>query len=139
VNTINEDDLKDHSYWLRWSINAGLATDAVKNTLYSYGYLAHKDVKAAEVAIDISIKVVTYKLYFPKKVYVAHHKYHRLMQSGGIIDLWRAKRLLKRYGNLEINNVLKDFVSKLCGPEWTTVLQIGLEEDFVENGGEEKA
>jgi hypothetical protein len=46
---------------------------------------------------------------------------------------------VKKYGNLEINNVLKDFVFKLCGPEWTTVLQIGLEEDFVEGGGEEKA
>jgi len=137
--SIREEDLKDPSYWLKWSINAGLATDAVKNSLYSYGYLSHKDVKAAEVVINVESKQVDYKLYLPKKTHASYFKYHELMKSGGIIDLWRAKRLLKRYGNLEIHNVLMDFVSKLCGSDWATTVYIGLEEDFVEDGGEETA
>lgn len=137
--SIKEDDLKDPTYWLRWSINSGLATEVVKDTLYSYAYLCHKDVKAAEVAIDIENKRISYKLYLPKKTVVAYHKYHELVASAGIIDLWRAKRIIKKYGNLEIKRVLTDFVSKLCGAEWAVSMSMRHEEDFVEDRGEDEA
>jgi hypothetical protein len=129
--TISEKDLGDPSYFMRWSINAGLATDRTNNTLYSYAYLCHKEVKAADVAIDIANKTITYKIYMPAKVVKAYYRYHRLVKSGGIIDLWRARRAVRKYGNLEIHKVLSDFVSKLCGPEWNTVLEIETEETYV--------
>jgi hypothetical protein len=137
--SIKEEDLKDPVYWLRWSINAGLVTDVVKDTLYSYGYLSHKDVKASDVAIDISIKKVHYILFVPKKTLKAYTKYHDLIESSGIIDLWRAKRLLRKHGNLDIHRILQDFVSRLCGHGWTTTMDVKAEEEFVENAGEETA
>lgn len=135
--TISEKDLNDPSYFMRWSINAGLLNDKINNTLYSYAYLCHKDVKAADVAIDVVNKKVSYVVFLPKSVFKAYHRYHRLVKSGGIIDLWRARRAVKKFGNLEIYRLLSDFVGKLCGSGWTVDLIINEEGDYVERPGEE--
>lgn len=136
--SVNEEDLKDPTYWIRWSINSGLMVDLAKDSLYSYAYLCHKDVKAAEISINISTKTVDYTIYLPLKTLNAYNKYNRLINSDGIISLWRAKRLIKKYGNLEVKRVLSDFVNKLCGPEWTIKLIVKNERDYVEPRGDEQ-
>jgi hypothetical protein len=136
--TISEDDLKNPVYWIRWSINSGLMTDQAKDSLYGYAYLTHQEVKSAEVSIDIATKKVMYDLYVSEQLYSAIGKYRRLMRSEGIISLWRVRRLMRRYGNLELGNVLADFVKKLCGNDWQTFVNIKSEVDYVDSKGDGK-
>lgn len=136
--TISEDELKNPIYWIRWSINSGLMTDQAKDSLYGYAYLAHQEVKSAEVSIDIAAKKVIYNLYVSKRLYSAIVKYRKLINSEGIINLWRVRRLIRRYGNLELGNVLADFVGKLCGSDWQTFVNIKSEVDYVDSKGDGK-
>ena len=129
--TVSEADLKNPLHWIRWSLNAGIMTDQIKDTLYGYAYLIHPDIKAAEVSIDLTVKAVDYKVYVSKKIYGCITAYRSNVQSGGIIALWKARRLVKKHGNLELEKVLKDFVNRFCGPGWSTNLTIDIDSNYV--------
>jgi hypothetical protein len=129
--TITENDLKNPLHWIRWSLNAGIITDQIKDTLYGYAYLIHLDIRAAEVSIDANTKTINYKVYLSKKLDKAIKAYRSNLQSGGIIALWKAKRLVKKHGNLELEKVLKDFVDRFCGPGWTIVLTTDVEVNYI--------
>ena len=128
---MSENDFKNPLHWIRWLLNAGIITDQIKDTLYGYAYLIHPEIKAAEVSIDVNTKIISYKIYLSKKLHNAISAYRNNLHSGGIIALWRAKRLVKKHGNLELEKVLKDFVNRFCGQGWNTVLTTDVEVHYV--------
>ena len=136
--TISENDLKDPLYWTRWSMNSGLFTQKAKDTLYGYAYLAHQEVKAAEVSIDVQSKTVVYSLYLSKRLFSAVEVFRVCVKSGGIINLWRARRKVRKFGNLEFDKILSEFVSKLCGADWKTITTIRPEDEYVDAGRDEQ-
>lgn len=121
---IAESDLRDPLYWIRWSLNSGLITDQIKDSLFGIAYLAHTNVKSAELDIDVTSKKVSYTLYISSNLHKAIVKYKTYIQSGGIIALWRARRLLKKHGNLELESIIVDFVSRYCGFGWSSSVTI---------------
>lgn len=124
---ISEKQLSDPLYWTRWSINSGLFTEKTNNLLYGYAYLAHSEVQSAEVSVDLKGKRISYKLMISKKLTKAIVKYNRLRQATGIIELWFLRRLVRKFGNLDLEAILSDFVSNLCGPDWSTNVSIEME------------
>jgi hypothetical protein len=133
---MNEEKITEIMDHIRWTLNNGIVTDIVKNNLYMYGSLAHKDVKALEVAIDPSTKTVDYKIYGPKSMLDVITRYYSMRDRNGIFDLWRLKRLLKKQGNLDIDRILNAFVKDLCGPGWRATYQLKNISEYVEEPNE---
>jgi hypothetical protein len=106
----------------RWLMNNGLFTDNMKDTLFLYGSIANKHITAVELTVNIEDKSIEYHLYAPNKLHVAYNKYNMLKTKKSLLAIWRIKRLLTKYGNLEISNILDSFVKTYCGPSWRTVV-----------------
>ena len=102
----------------RWLLNNGLFTDATKDNLHLYGAIVNKNITAVEVVVDTNTKHIKYTLYVPQKLIMAYNRYMDLRGSGSVFNMWRIRRLLKRYGNLEIARMLNGFVKTYCGPTW---------------------
>jgi len=132
--TIKIEEHLDHQ---RWLINNGLINDFHKDTLYLYGSLIHKDVKAVELQISPELRRLDYKVYVSSSLLKSYNLFNELKNSSSIIDLWRVKRLLKTNGNLNFVHILKEFVHAYCGPKWEIGLSIedfkNYEDDFKQN------
>lgn len=111
----------------RWLINNGLFSEPVKNQLFTYGTLAHPDVRAVELDIDVEGKELHYKIYLPKRLLDKVEKYKKLSKSTGFWGLRRFKRFLKKEGDLNFENIVQGFITDYCGPGWQVNIEI---EDF---------
>jgi hypothetical protein len=119
----------------RWLLNSGLVPDAVKNNLFMYGSLVHKDVQAVEVKINVEEKMVDYIIYVTNDLLKKVEKYRELIHSQTLYDMYRFKRLLKKEGRLDFSQVLTSFVADYCGPKWratATVLSFDAYVDSLE-------
>jgi len=133
---MNEEKITEIMDHIRWTLNNGIVTDIVKNNLYMYGSLAHKDVKALEVAIDPSTKIVDYVIYGPESMLDTVTRYYSMRDKTGLFNLWRLRRLLKKQGNLDIDRILNGFVKDLCGPGWRATYKLKNISEYVENTDE---
>ncbi len=116
--------VEDHIDQQRWMLNHGLVNDLHKDTLYLYGTLIHKDVKAVELKIDVENKVLHYEVYVDDSLMRKLNLYKRLFGTTSIIGLWRLRRLLRKEGNLNLMGILNNFVKDYCGPKWNVKLYI---------------
>ncbi len=114
-------ELLDHQ---RWLLNNGLADDRMKDDLFLYGTLIHKDVKAVELAIDADKKKISYNVYITKTLKAKLDSYEKLKNAEGLLDLWKLNRLLKKEGNLNLHHSLNSFVKDRCGSKWSADLKI---------------
>ena len=114
----------------RWLMSNGIFTEDVKNNIYLYGMLTHKDIRAVEVSIDGASFSIEYNLYMDKSLMEAYTKYNILKDSKSLFDLWKTKRILKKHGNLEFTNVLNKFIRDYCGPRWKAKVNLALISEY---------
>ena len=97
----------------RWLMNNRLFNDTIYNDLFFYGSISHPNVRALEFKIDPDKRVVSYEVYLEERDYKLVKKFIELSKSNGFFDLWRYKRMLQKYGNLDpakhVNSAVKDF------------------------------
>lgn len=113
--------LMDHN---RWLLNNGLVPDSIKNQLFMYGSLVHKDVLAVELSVNVDKYSIDYKIYIDKNLKNKIDKFKILQSSEGMWGLWKFKRLLKEEGNLNFDVVIDKFVKDYCGNKWSTQLTV---------------
>lgn len=121
----------------RWLLNNGLVPDSVKNQLFFYGSIVHKDVQAVEVAIHAEEKNVEYTIYFKKDMLKKISKHKELSTATSLFGMWQFKRFLKKEGSMNFHNMLNQFVQQFCGPKWTTKLTIADFDVYVDSIGED--
>ncbi len=108
----------------RWLLNNGMANDQVKNQLFMFGSIAHKDVQALEVSIVPEKKLVKYQVFFKSDVILKINRYKELSTQTSLIGMWRFKRFLKKEGNLNFTGILNKFVKEYCGPKWSVQVEV---------------
>ena len=123
----------------KWLINNGLINDGIKNQLFTFGSVVHKDLKALELDIKVETKELEYRLFFDEKTLKLIAKYEELSKSDSMWGLWRFKRMLKKHGNLNIHHILSKFVRDFCGPKWIVKVNLMDFKNYVEGnvGGAE--
>ena len=120
----------------RWLLNNGLVSDDVKNQLFFCGSIVHKDVQAVELDIEPEKKIVNYRIYVDEILIGKISRYNILSKSTGLIGMWRFKRLLKKEGTLDFQNLLNRFVQDFCGPKWSATVQVIGFNEYVEGLGD---
>lgn len=125
----------------RWLMNNGLINDGIKNQLFTYGSIVHKDLKALELDIKVETKELEYRLFFDEKTLKLIAKYDELSKSDSMWGLWRFKRMLKKHGNLNLQHILSKFVKDFCGPTWSVKVNLMDFKYYVEgnDGGSENS
>jgi hypothetical protein len=121
----------------RWLLNNGLITDGVKNQLFVFGSVVHKQIQAVEMDIEVEKRLIKYRLYADADLLKKIDLFRKLSKSDGIIGLWRFKRLLKKEGSLEFKRVIDRFVGDYCGPKWSTEVAVIDFADYLEDFGEQ--
>lgn len=119
----------------RWLLNNGLVSENTKNQLFFYGSIAHKDIQALEVEVDVEKKMVAYRLFFDKKLMKKIDLYAELSKSTTLLGMWRFRRLLRKEGTLDFNAILSRFVKDFCGPTWHTSVEVLDFTKYVETSG----
>jgi hypothetical protein len=94
----------------RWLLNNGMANDQVKNQLFMFGSIVHKDVQALEVDIVPENKLVKYNIYLKSDIIDKANKYKELSTQTSLIGMWKFKRFLKKEGNLNFTGILNKFI-----------------------------
>ena len=127
----NNDLIKyiDHQ---RWLLNNGLFNDEIKNQLFLYGSIVHKEVQAVDLAIDPPNKKINYKVYVHKSLLKKINKFKELSTSKSFFGMWRFKNLIEKEGNLNFQHVLGNFVRDYCGRDWSTVVSVLDVNEYVE-------
>lgn len=120
----------------RWLLNNGLVSDGVKNQLFIFGSVVHKQIQAVELDINVEKKLVLYKLYADKDLIKKIELFNKLSKSNGIIDLWRFKRMLSKEGSLDLRRVIGRFVNDYCGPKWATEVEVLDFEKYLDGFGD---
>lgn len=129
-------NLEEYVDQRRWLLNNGLVTDDIKNQLFFCGSIVHKEIQAVEVQIEAERKVVEYTIYVDKSLLSKIKKYEVLSKSDSLFGLWRFKRLLKKEGSLDFQQVLDAFVKDFCGPKWQTRVTTVDFNSYIEELGE---
>ena len=132
-----EMNLEEYVDQRRWLLNNGLITDDVKNQLFFCGSIVHKEVQAVEVDIEADKKLVQYKIYINQDLIAKIAQYQVLSKSTTLFGMWRFKRLLKKEGALDFQQVLGNFVRDFCGPKWSVTVDIVDFNSYVEGLGEQ--
>lgn len=127
-------NIGEHLDQHRWLLNNGLISDSTKNNLYIFGTILNKSIYAVDLSIDTNTKLLTYTIYVPKTLLLAYNRYNDLRSRNSIFGLWKAKRLLKKHGNLEFSSMLNNFVKTYCGPRWEVALKIKEKSEYETNG-----
>ena len=121
-NDINNiEKLVDHC---RWMLNNGIMNDMIKNQLFMYGSIVHKQVSALDLSIDMEKKCVNYEIYVSQKIISKIEKFNKLREDSSIFGLWRFKRFLRKEGNLDFQNILNSFVGDYCGSTWSATVSV---------------
>ena len=116
----------------RWLMNNGLLNDGIKNQLYMYGSIVHKEVSGLQLDIVVETKTLSYTLYFDANMLATIERYKTLSQATSLIGLWRFKRMLKKHGNLNFSHLVNKFVKDFCGPVWTASVTLMDIKDYAE-------
>jgi hypothetical protein len=136
---VDDKELAEYMDQHRWLLNNGLVSDGVKNQLFVFGSVVHKQIQAVELDIDVEKKLVKYRLYADIDLIKKIELFNRLSKADGVIDLWRFKRMLKTEGSLDLRRVIGRFVTDYCGPKWGTEVQVldfsGYLDGFGDAGG----
>ena len=120
----------DHS---RWLLNNGLANDVIKNQLFAYGGIAHPNILAVDLALDMENKCVKYDLFVDTKLLKKIKKFKELSESEGFWGLRKFKKMLIKEGNLHLDNILDNFIKDYCGRQWRTEIRILDYAEFVDS------
>ena len=107
----------------RWLLNNGLITDDVKNQLFLYGSIVHKDIQAVELHVEPLTKLIQYKVYANTDLIKKIAQYHVLSKSTSLFGMWRFKRLLKKEGIKVKDNTIIDFEKHF----WDPVKELGFQ------------
>jgi hypothetical protein len=127
-------EINDHIDHQRWLIDNGFINDLHKDNLYAYGAIVHKDVKAVELHVDAANKVINYEIFVDDRLLKKLDRFKKLSKSTSIIDLWFLRRLLKKEGNLNFQNIIATFVTTYLGPKWKVSLNVKDFKDYDDSG-----
>lgn len=116
--------LAEHLDQNRWLINNGMANDQIKNQLFMFGSIVHKEVQALEVSIEPETKMVKYHIFLKAKVIEKTNKYQELSTRKTLVGMWLFKRFLKKEGNLNYTGILNKFVKEYLGPKWAVQVEV---------------
>jgi len=134
-------DLGQYVDHQRWLMNNGMVNDHIKNQLFTYGAIVHKDIKAVDLSLNVKGKTVGYKLYVLPKLIKKIKKLEKLSTSNSLFSLWRLKRMLEQMKKdeerLDFANILNKFVSDFCGVGWSATIEV-LNYDEYSEGNSEK-
>ena len=122
----------------RWLMNNGLFTETAKDSIFMYGSLIHKDIKAVQAHIKTDEKIVAYDIYTTKDVLKSYDLFISYRGTTSLIKLWKLKRLLKRNGNMDFTAVLDRFVKDFCGPTWKATMRLMDYEEYVDESDSDK-
>lgn len=117
-------DVTEHIDLQRWLINSNMINDLHKNTIFMYGSLLNKDVKAVEADINVEHRLISYKIYIPYNILTLKQKMAGLSTNQSIIGLWRYKRMLAKNGNLDFQAIASKFIKDYLGPNWNTKVDV---------------
>lgn len=117
-------NLEEYVDQRRWLLNNGFITDDVKNQLFFCGSIAHKEVQAVELDLNPEKRLVNYKIYVNPDLLSKISQYHVLSKSTSLWGMWRFKRLLKKEGALDFQQILNRLVKDYCGPSWGVTVQV---------------
>jgi hypothetical protein len=131
---LNLEEYLDHS---RWAMNNGIVSDNVKNQLFVYGSIVHKEIQAVELFLDQDKKTVQYTLYVEKALLEKINNYNILSKSTSLFRMWRFKRLLQKEGSLDFQQILNNFVKDFCGPKWNATVNVVDFNTYVESLGDD--
>lgn len=133
-DTNNVESLIDHH---RWLMNNGVMHDSIKNQLFMYGSIVHRNVVAVDLAVDVAAKLVSYKIFVDVAVKGKVDKFFKLKESTSTFGLWKFKRFLKKEGNLDFHAILNSFVKDYCGRGWNATVETIDFNDYVEDYDED--
>lgn len=121
VDFSSVESLVDHH---RWLLNNGIVHDSIKNQLFMYGSIVHKNVLALELSVEVEKKTITYKIYLDSKTLKKISKFNNLKNDNSFLGLFLLKRFIKKEGNLDFKGILGTFIKDYCGPNWLVTLEI---------------
>lgn len=121
---MDDNQISEYLDQSRWLLNNGMANDQVKNQLFMFGSIVHKEVQALEVDIVPENKLVKYQLFFKQAEISKANRYKELSTKTDLIGMWRFKRFLKKEGNLNFTGILNKFVKEYCGPSWSVQVEV---------------
>ena len=121
---MEQKELAEYVDQQRWLLNNGLLNDAMKNQLFMYGSIVHKDVQAVELEVNVAEKHIDYKIFVPKALLNKIETYKELSTSTGLIGMWRFRRMLRNGDNLNFDHILRKFVKDFCGPNWNATIEV---------------
>lgn len=133
-----EVNLEEYVDQRRWLLNNGLITDDIKNQLFLCGSIVHKEVQAVEVELDVlgDNKIVNYTIYVNTDLINKIELYKTLSKSTTLFGMWRFKRLLKKDGALDFQQILGNYVKDFCGPHWRVTVKTVDFNSYIEGLGE---
>lgn len=136
---MDDKQLSEYLDQSRWLLNNGMANDQVKNQLFMFGSVVHREVQALEVSIAPENKLVKYQIFVKTDVMEKISRYKELSTQSNLLGMWRFKRFLKKEGNLNFNGILNKFVKEYCGPKWSVKVEVAdFDKDFAgEQGGDD--
>lgn len=102
----------------RWLMDHGLINDLHRDNLYMYGAILHKWIQYLELDIDVENKLIKYRLFVTRKLFNQINKYQQLAKKTTLFGLWRFKRYINKYGNLNFETLIQRFVIDYAGPKW---------------------
>lgn len=139
MDSNKEVNLEEYVDQRRWLLNNGLITDDIKNQLFLCGSVVHKEVQAVEVNLDLVAeqKLVHYTIYVESSLLKKIAQYNVLSKSTTLFGMWRFKRLLKKEGSLDFQQILNKFVKDYCGPKWSVTVKTVDFNSYVEGLGEQ--
>lgn len=139
MDSKREVNLEEYVDQRRWLLNNGLITDDIKNQLFLCGSVVHKEVQAVELTLDVMSeqKVVHYTIYVEPGLLKKIAQYEVLSKSTSLFGMWRFKRLLKKEGALDFQQILNKFVKDYCGPKWSATVKTVDFNSYVEGLGDQ--
>ena len=108
----------------RWLMNNGFLNDMIKDQLYMYGAIVHKNIEAVELDADMTSKRVKYTIYISKSLLKKHKKFLELRTQDSLWALWKFRRILKKEGNLDFSKLIDNFIKDFCGPKWASEVEV---------------
>ena len=117
----------------RWLMNNGFSNDIIKDQIFMFGSVVHKNVEAVEAKIDPEKKVVSYDLYLSSSLLKKHMAFLKLRTEDSLMSLWRFKRLLKKEGNLDFSKLINNFITDYLGPKWASEVNVKNVSDYSED------
>lgn len=137
MNSKKELKLEEYVDQRRWLLNNGFITDDVKNQLFFCGSIAHKEVQAVELDLLPEERLVRYKIYVNPDLIKKISKYEVLSKSTSLFGMWRFRRLLKKEGALDFQQILNKLVKDFCGPNWNVTVNVVDFNSYVDELGDQ--